>query len=142
MTTHWILTYLACLVAFVAFDAAWITLVARTQYDLEAGEVLRDKPQRLAGILFYLIYTLGLAGLAVWPTTRHFNGIHATLATYRDVLAWGGGLGFFAYATFALTNQAIIKDWRYKLVIADVLWGTALSAVATLVGFGVFRLLA
>ncbi len=136
---HWAITYAVSLVAFRLIDAAWIFMVARKLYDLEASDVLREKPQLGASLLFYLIYAAGITVLGVLPLTRHFNGVHATLATYRDVAAWGVGLGLFAYSTFTLTNQSIIKNWKYKLVVSDLLWGGLLTAITTLVGFGVFR---
>jgi uncharacterized membrane protein len=139
MLLHWLIAYGISLAAFLVIDGAWIALVARKMYDLEAGDVIRDKPQLPAGILFYLIYVVGVIVFGVLPMTRHFNGVHAVLATYRDVAGWGAGLGLFAYATFSLTNQAVIKDWKYKLVVADMLWGAILTAVVTVVGFGAYR---
>ena len=140
--THWLITYAAVLVTFLVIDALWITFVARKLYDLEAGDVLREKPKFSAGILFYLLYAAGITAFAVLPLTMHFDGIHATVRIYSEVAAWGAALGVFAYSTFALTNQAIIRDWKYKLVFIDLLWGALITAGAALVGFAVFRALA
>lgn len=139
---HWLISYLAALGVFLLLDAAWITLVTRKQYDLEVSEVMRPKPRLGAAVLFYLVYVGGVTAFATLPLTRHFNGIHATLDTYRDVAAWGGALGCFAYATYALTNQSIVKDWKYKLVITDVVWGAIVTAVVSLAGFAALRALA
>ena len=140
--TQWLITYAATLVGFLAVDALWITFVSRKLYDLEAGDVLREKPKIGASLLFYLLYSLGITVFAVFPLTQHFNGIHATLTAYWQAAAWGGGLGLFAYSTFAFTNQAIIREWKYKLVVVDLLWGILITGGMTLVGFGVFRALA
>jgi len=43
-------------------------------------------------------------------------------------------LGFTAYATYDLTNQATLRNWSTILTIADLLWGTALSGVAAGIG--------
>jgi len=46
---------------------------------------------------------------------------------------WGALFGFFTYATYDLTNLALLKDWPIIIVIVDILWGVVLcSAVATL----------
>lgn len=138
---HWLFVYAASLVAFLVFDGAWKFLVTRKLYDLEASDVIREKPKLGAGILFYLVYAAGVTAFATYPLTQHFDGVHATLATYRDVALWGAGLGLFAYSSFAFTNQSIIRQWKYKLVFTDLLWGAFLTAVVSLVGFGVFRAL-
>lgn len=140
--THWLITYVSCLVGFVVIDGAWIFLVARKLYDVEAGEIIRDKPQLAPGIIFYLLYAAGITVFSVLPLTGHFDGMHAVLATYGDVAAWGAGLGIFAYSTFSLTNQSIIKQWRYKLALADTFWGAVVTALVSLLGFMVYRVLA
>jgi uncharacterized membrane protein len=42
-----------------------------------------------------------------------------------------------AYATYDLTNQSTLKNWSTALTIADLIWGTVLSAVASGAGFWV-----
>jgi len=138
---HWFIAYAVCLVVFLVIDAAWITLVARKLYDVEAGDVLRDKPHIFPSVLFYLLYAAGVVVFAVYPLEQHFNGVHAVLVTYRDAAVWSAGLGLFAYATFAFTNQAIIKQWKYKLAVADLLWGAVVTGIVGLIGFVVIRAL-
>ena len=38
-------------------------------------------------------------------------------------------LGFVAYATYDLTNQATLKHWSTTVTIADMAWGTVLTAI-------------
>jgi uncharacterized membrane protein len=45
-------------------------------------------------------------------------------------MVYGAVFGFVAYATYDLTNQATLKNWSTVLTIADLVWGTVLSAVA------------
>jgi uncharacterized membrane protein len=138
---HWLVSYAVMLLAFFILDAGWITLVARKFYDIEVSDVMRPKPRLGAAVLFYIVYAAGVTAFATLPLTRHFDGVHATLATYRDVAIWGAGLGFFAYSTYALTNQSLIKEWKYKLVFTDLAWGAFLTALVSLIGFAAFRAL-
>ena len=46
----------------------------------------------------------------------------------------GGFFGLVAYATYDLTNQATLKGWPVAITIADLIWGTVLSAVAAALG--------
>jgi uncharacterized membrane protein len=38
--------------------------------------------------------------------------------------------GFFAYATYDLTNLATLRDWPWRLSVIDIAWGTFVSAAA------------
>ena len=42
--------------------------------------------------------------------------------------------GFFAYATYDLTNLATLRDWPLWLALMDITWGSAVSAVSALGG--------
>jgi uncharacterized membrane protein len=52
-------------------------------------------------------------------------------------IIYGAAVGFMAYATYDLTNQSTLKNWSTALTIADLIWGTVLSAVASGAGFWV-----
>ncbi len=136
-----IFAYIASLIAFVTADTVWLLFVVRKVYDIELGDVLRDKPKRFSAALFYLVYVAGIIAFGVWPMSIHLSGIHAIPTSYAEVAGWGAGLGLFGYASFALTAHSLIKQWRYKLVFADLLWGSVLTAGACLIGFAVHRTL-
>ncbi len=57
-------------------------------------------------------------------------------------LLWGGLYGFFTYATYDLTNMALIKGWPLKIVVVDIAWGVVLCAVVAASSFGIARWLA
>ena len=43
--------------------------------------------------------------------------------------------GFFAYATYDLTNWATLKDWPSTIVFIDLAWGTILSGTVATAGY-------
>ncbi|HQN52381.1 MAG TPA: DUF2177 family protein, partial [Phenylobacterium sp.] len=47
----------------------------------------------------------------------------------------GAMLGCFAYATYDLTNQATLKVWYTHITVADIAWGTFLTASAAAIGW-------
>ena len=47
----------------------------------------------------------------------------------------GAVLGFVAYATYDLTNQATLKVWSLHLTLIDLAWGTTLTSVSALGGY-------
>ena len=117
-----IIPYVAALVVFVGVDLIWLGLIARSFYRNEMGALMTDNFNVWAGAAFYLLYPLGMVIFAIAPTLAS--------GTWRDALLWGALFGFFAYATYDLTNLAVVKAWPVRLTIVDLLWGTCLTAVA------------
>ena len=92
------------------------------------GTVLRERPDLAAAGTFYLIYGVGMAPLVVAPALRERSVLSA---------AWRGAvLGLTAYATFDLTNLAIVRDWTLTVSLADMAWGTCATGLACLAGYG------
>ncbi len=60
------------------------------------------------------------------------------------VLGWdlllGPVVGALAYATFTVTNYAVLNQWTFALVWTDIAWGTVLTAVVAACGFYAARL--
>ncbi|MBX3481941.1 DUF2177 family protein [Phenylobacterium sp.] len=128
-----IATYLATAVAFAAVDYVWLSQIGPSVYHPTLDEVLRpiDDPVDFpAAIAFYLAYILGILALAIWPN-RDRPLLQTTVT--------GGLLGAMCYATYDLTNQATLKVWATHITLADVAWGTFLTAVGATVGGFVFR---
>lgn len=123
--------YLATGLAFLAIDSVWLTVMASRLYRPLLGPMLVDGFVLTPAILFYLIYIFGLVFFAVRPALSAGDWQTATLH--------GALFGFCAYATYDLTNQATLKGWPVQITVADLIWGTLLSAVAATVGFAVAR---
>jgi uncharacterized membrane protein len=124
-------TYLAAyfftLVAFLVIDFIWLSTMASRLYRPAIGDLLAENFRLAPAIIFYLIYAAGLTFLAVRPAL--ISGQWST------ALLYGAAVGFIAYATYDLTNQATLKSWSTTLTVADLLWGTFVSAAAAVIGF-------
>ena len=70
-----------------------------------------------------------------WP-----SGPRRTDNTLRAAALRGACLGFVAYATYDLTNQATLIVWSLKVTLPDLAWGTFLTAVAAMAGLAASRL--
>lgn len=114
------LPYLLTLLFFFLIDILWLGLLARGFYDSQIGFLRSEKVNWAAGLLFYFLFNLGLLLFAVAPA---LDAGSASLALQRGAL-----YGFFTYMTYDLTNLATLKDWPVKMVVVDILWGTALCA--------------
>ena len=128
-----IATYLATVIGFAAVDYVWLSQIGPKVYHPTLDSVLRpanDPVDLPAAIVFYLAYIAGILALAIWP--RRNDPLLQTTIT-------GGILGAMCYATYDLTNQATLKVWATQISVADILWGTFVTAVGATVGGFVLR---
>jgi uncharacterized membrane protein len=117
--------YAATLIVMVALDMVWLGLVAKPMYQQGLGHLMAARPVIPVALLFYLVYALGLVIFGVNPGAS---------GGWARAAAWGAVFGFFAYATYDLTNWATLKDWPWALSLIDMAWGAAVSAVSAVAG--------
>lgn len=113
------------LATFLALDAIWLSRMADTLYRPTMGDMLLDGFRLAPALIFYAVYVVGLVHFGVKPGLR--DGAWATVV---DAALFG----FVAYATYDLTNQATLKNWSTALTLADLAWGTFVSAAAASFG--------
>ena len=118
-----VVAYLAALVTLCAADFLWLGLIARSFVQSHLGPLMLPQPNWTAAALFYLAYPVALLVFAV-PQADAGGLPRAAL--------YGALFGFFAYATYDLTNLATLKGWSSAFAVVDIAWGTFLSGVATL----------
>lgn len=115
--------------AFVlAADFLWLGLVMKGFYDREIGDLLRRSADGLSprwGAAI-LVYVLIPAGVVLFVRPRLGD------AGVWQTLGWGAAFGAILYGVYDLTNLAILEKWTLKVTLADILWGSALSAASAL----------
>ena len=120
-----LLAYAATTLVMVAIDLVWLDLIAKPLYQQGIGHLMAAEPKLAAGAVFYLLYPVGLMVFAVIP---------GAALGWGDTALKAAMFGFFAYATYDLTNLATLKNWPLSLALIDMAWGTGVSAVAALAG--------
>ncbi|MDQ6638725.1 MAG: DUF2177 family protein [Pseudomonadota bacterium] len=121
-----LIAYPVTAAVFLALDAIWLTTLAGRLYRPALGHLMLDRFEVLPAMAFYVVYIAGVIVFAVVPG----------LASRRWATALGRGalLGLVAYATYDLTNQATLRDWPWRVTLADLCWGTFVTGVAAAVG--------
>lgn len=114
-----LLAYLIAIPLFVGIDMLWLLGPGRPFYVAELGAIMRATPNIPAAIAFYLIYAAGLVFFAVQGALASGNPTQALLH--------GALLGLMAYATYDLTNLAVMNGFTLKIAIIDMVWGSLLS---------------
>lgn len=123
----YVAAYLGAGLTFAAIDFVWLTTMTNRLYKPVIGPIMADKPDMKAAVAFYLISTAGTVFLAIAPALKEGNWTRAAIN--------GAVLGFVAYATYDLTNQATLAVWQTKLTIIDLIWGTTLTMLSATGGY-------
>jgi len=123
------IAWITALVAFTGIDFVWLSRMGDAFYRPAMGDMVLSGFRLAPAIVFYLIYAAGLTWIAVRPALAEGG--------WSVAFVNGAVLGFVAYATYDLTNQATLRHWSTALTMVDIAWGTLLSglaaAIATLV---------
>ncbi len=121
-----IVAYAVCLPVLAVLDAVWLGLLAADFYQANIGHLMAASPRLGAALAFYLIYPLGVVIFCIRPA------LQGGTASTAPVL--GAALGFFAYATYDLTNLATLRDWPVLVSAVDVAWGMLVTALVAWAG--------
>ncbi len=123
--------YLLTVPIFFIIDLLWLGVVARDFYQRNLASILSPDVNWVAAVAFYLIYIVGILFFAVVPAIERDSLFKA--------IVWGGLFGFFTYATYDLTNMALIKGWPFKVAVVDILWGMVLCGSVAALSFKAAR---
>ncbi|RZI85884.1 MAG: DUF2177 family protein [Rubrivivax sp.] len=113
----------------IALDVVWLGFIAKSWYQNGIGHLMNPEPRLAIGLIFYLLFPLGLMLFAVLPTDPAQGAARAALM--------GALFGLFAYATYDITNLATLRGWPVSLAILDVVWGSLVSGLAAGAGMAI-----
>ena len=129
--TRFAVAYVATLAVFCGLDFLWLGFVAKGYYQSQLGALLLDKPNIPVAVLFYGLYVAGILVFAVLPALD--------AGQWSRALVQGALFGFFAYATYDLTNLATLKGWSPGVAMLDLAWGSAVTGLSATAGYLVTR---
>ncbi|MDH6265095.1 putative membrane protein [Rhizobium sp. SG_E_25_P2] len=126
------IAYLSTGIAFAVIDAIWLSTMTSRLYRPVMGDMLADEFRLAPAVAFYLIFIAALVFFAIRPALA--------AGDWKVALLHGAFFGFAAYATYDLTSQAVLRNWSTLLTVADLIWGTVLSASSAVIGYKATRL--
>jgi uncharacterized membrane protein len=117
--------YICTIIVMFVLDLIWLSQIAEPLYKAGIGHLMAETPKLGFAVLFYLVFVFGL----LWFGLRPNIGTKGV----KNAFISGAVFGFFIYASYDLTNLALLKDWPLKLSLIDLTWGTLLSGTCTAV---------
>lgn len=125
--TRYPFAYVTAAVCFLTLDLIWLGVVAGGFYRAELGDLMLREPNLTAAAFFYALYLVGVMIFGVAPGLAAGSWIKAL---------WSGALfGFFAYATYDLTNLATLRGWSVRVALLDMAWGAFVTGVCSVAGY-------
>lgn len=125
--------YILTFFVFLIVDLLWLGVIAKNIYSKYLGSFLSDNVNWTAAIIFYFIFVVGVSVFAIYPAVEKESVLRAIIL--------GALFGFFTYATYDLTNLATLKGWPISIVIIDIIWGSILSAIVSVSGYYIVKLI-
>lgn len=120
-------------IIFLAIDFLWLGLISNKLYTQELGDLMKKDVNYVAAIIFYVIFMIALTVFVIVP------GIESK--SIAKVLLLGALFGLASYATYDLTNYATLANFPLKIVIIDLIWGTSVSTITSLLTYLVYQML-
>lgn len=129
-----LVAYAGTLASFLALDAIWLGIVARSFYRDQLGALMLPQPNFVFAAVFYLFFAAAIVILAVLPGLR--------AGSVGTTLFYGAVLGLAAYGTYDMTNLSTLKGWPMAMSFVDMSWGTVLTAISAACGLFAARFFA
>lgn len=120
-------TYVVTIIVFFLIDIVWLGVISKNLYLEKIGHLMKDDVNWTAAGLFYLLFIAGLLFFVINPALAKDSWKYALLA--------GAFFGMITYATYDMTNLATLKDWPIQVTILDIIWGSLLCGVTSMITF-------
>jgi len=113
---------------FIILDKIWFSFSASffksqigSMMNMDGEEIkLRIAP----AILVYVLMSIGL---------YYFVFFIKEPVNISEAILRGGVLGFTIYGVFDLTNRALLKHYPWEMVIVDMIWGTVIFSLISMI---------
>ena len=119
-----LLVFITVFLVVTVVDMIWIDWLAHGVYENQLGSLMREDVNRIAVFLVYLVMAIGITAFAVSPAS-----------SVTQAFTLGALLGFVVYGVYEFTNLSVIAEWPLPIVVLNIVWGTSLFGVVSMVGY-------
>lgn len=119
--------YIVTFAVFLGIDYLGLSYIVKPTFERDIGPLLLESPRIGPAFVFYAFYVAVLLYFVSWPALQDGRGLFA-------VFGAAALIGAMAYGTYEFTNLATLKDWTWRMVATDLIWGTFLTGLSATVG--------
>ena len=112
--------YFSLLISLLVVDLIWLLVIAKKMYRDSMGDLMAVEPNLAAGLVFYVLYAVGVCIFVIVPAISK--------QSWFDAVLYGALFGFFCYMTYDLTNLAVVRNFPTQLAFIDIAWGSFVTA--------------
>ncbi|MGM0379820.1 MAG: DUF2177 family protein [Bacillota bacterium] len=128
---NYIKSFLVTFSVFMVIDLIWLGVVAKNLYQKYLGYIMTSNINWIAAVIFYIIFVIGMLYFAIIPALDDMS--------LKKAIINGMAYGFITYATYDLTNLATLEDWPIFITIIDMIWGTTLAGLTTVISYLILK---
>lgn len=128
-----IVLYLATFVLFLGIDYFGLSYLIKPIFERDIGPLLLDQFRVGPAFVFYAFYVGVLLWFVSWPALIQDKSL-------IWVLGNAALIGAMCYGTYEFTSLAVMKDWTWRMTLADFAWGTALTGMSATGGVWIARM--
>jgi uncharacterized membrane protein len=110
-------------IVFMALDALWLGVIAKSFYKEQLGSLLTTQPDWLMALCVYIFMIAGFLWF-VFPQVQMTRSV-------LQAMQYGARFGVIVFGVYECTNAAIIAGWPVYVVVIDTIWGGILYAVVS-----------
>ena len=118
---HYLITFLV----FFTIDLVWLGVIAKNLYANALSHLMAPSVNWIAALIFYASFVVGILVFVVEPTLANPNLTRLVMTAAL--------FGFITYSTYDLTNLATLKEWPLHITLIDLVWGTTLSTLVSVI---------
>jgi uncharacterized membrane protein len=119
--------YILTFAIFLGLDFLGLSYIVKPTFEKDIKPLLLTSPRMGPAVVFYAFYVACLLWFVSWPAIQGENSL---------VWVFGSAalIGAMAYGTYEFTNLATLKDWTWRMVVTDLVWGTLLTGTSATLG--------
>jgi len=129
-----IILYVATALIFLTVDYVGLSYLVKPVFEKDIAHLMIEDIRLAPAAVFYAFLVAVLVWFVSWPALVQDRGL-------LWVLGNAALIGALAYGTFEFTALTILKDWTWRMVWTDVIWGTVLTMVSAAGGVWAVRLI-
>jgi uncharacterized membrane protein len=125
--------FLVIFIILLILDISWLSFSAPRLYLPGLGKIGKLRPFGTVTIAIgFLTYLLLAYGIRFYVFGSNYKN-----KTMDEFIIDAALLGFISYSMYNLTNLATFEDYSSSLALTDIMWGTSVTLLTSLITLGI-----